>query len=201
MLSAESTIGSGQYKDVEHLLNTFHLAAENANLSVYFSCYHKNGIFIGTDPDEHWTVNEFHEFAKPHFNVGKGWTYQPIKDSRKLHFHGPVADSPNYCVFDELVYSESFKVVMRGTGSLIREGDSPFWFIASYHLSFAIPNSIASIVCTKLQSYERGKQGEAADKAAAALLAELELEEAQCAKEISQLGHQKKGSNKSKKKK
>jgi hypothetical protein len=34
-----------------------------------------DGIFIGTDATERWTVAEFKAYAKPHFDKGRGWTY------------------------------------------------------------------------------------------------------------------------------
>ena len=53
-------------------------------------------------------------------------------------------NKPIFATFDELLDSESFGATSRGTGTLIF--GSNCWFIASYHLSFPIPDDIAKTV-------------------------------------------------------
>ena len=64
-------------KQISRVLNLFHKAASDADAKNYFSLFSHNAIFIGTDPDETWTLKEFKTFAEPYFKQGIGWTYIP----------------------------------------------------------------------------------------------------------------------------
>src|SRR5437868_6029502 len=64
-------------KEITDTLDRFHQAASKADGQVYFDLFAPEGIFIGTDASERWTVEEFKKYASPHFSKGKGWTYVP----------------------------------------------------------------------------------------------------------------------------
>ena len=170
------------HSNVDKLLDSFHLAAENHNLEDYFGCFHRNGTFLGSDATEHWTVDKFLEFSRPYFISGKGWTYRPIPGSRKFHMLEGGNENENtmiICTFDELVKSKSYGITFRGSGALVKDQKKNAWFILSYHLSIPIPNEWAgsSSFCTSLNSFEVVSKEAAAEKAAAELLAEIDREE------------------------
>jgi len=122
--------------DIDQLLDTLHSAAANAKIDAYFDCFSSDGHFIGTDPSENWNMTEFRCYAEPAFQCGKGWSYACVKRNVTL-YDGTIA------CFDEQLSSERFGHA-RGTGSLRLEGDS--WKILQYHLSFPIPNDLATTV-------------------------------------------------------
>ena len=192
MAEFSNCVASATHNDVHDLLDSFHLAAKNANLKAYFGCFHAKGTFLGTDATENWTIDKFFEYSEPHFKSGKGWTYVPIRESRKTIFF-ELGTSSTLCTFDEILNSESFGVQARGSGSLIRENSSSLWFISSYHLSFPIPNDIAKGITLKIQAFDKLNSVKKADEAAAELLAELEFEDKEKDKKIPAKGKKSKG--------
>jgi len=59
------------------VLDDWHKAAAAADEARYFSHFAPNGVFLGTDASERWTVSEFRAYAKPHFDRKKAWSFQP----------------------------------------------------------------------------------------------------------------------------
>ena len=121
---------------IDILLDQLHSSAANANKDTYFYCFSAEGCFLGTDPLENWHVDEFHEYAQPAFESGKGWTYSCVSRSVTIY------DNTIAC-FDETLISQQFGHA-RGTGTLRLE--SAGWKILQYHLSFPIPNELAVTV-------------------------------------------------------
>ena len=101
-----------QKSSVEQVLDGFHKAAANADSESYFRCFHDEGIFIGTDKNERWTVSEFKIFAEPYFSKGKGWNYKPLE--RKVTFSADGATA----WFDEKLFNEKYGNT-RGSGVLV----------------------------------------------------------------------------------
>ncbi|WP_394200601.1 nuclear transport factor 2 family protein [Shewanella waksmanii] len=120
-------------------LDKLHQYAANADWDNYFALYTNNAVFIGTDANEYWTMDEFASYARP----TKGWRYTPV--SRRMVQYG------NTMVFDELLDSQSYGT-SRGTGSLILTENG--WQIAQYHLSFPIPNDIAKNITGMIKAHE-----------------------------------------------
>lgn len=133
---------------IDALLNGFHTAASKADGESYFGYFHEEGVFIGTDKDERWTVQEFKAFCEPYFAKGKGWTYV----SRERH----VMLSPDgkAAWFDEQLHNEKYGNT-RGSGALIKSGDT--WKLTHYVLSFPIPNDVANDVVGIVQTFESAK--------------------------------------------
>ncbi|MEM6559071.1 MAG: nuclear transport factor 2 family protein [Myxococcota bacterium] len=113
------------------VLDDFHKAAAQADEERYFSHFAEDAVFLGTDPDERWSVKAFRAYAHKHFSRGKGWTYAPSERSIVLGLDGRVA------WFHEVVTHETYGRC-RGTGTLIRERG--VWKIAQYSLSLPLPN-------------------------------------------------------------
>lgn len=116
--------------EVNKVLDKWHKDAANANFDAYFSAMTTNGIFIGTDASEHWTVNEFKAYAKPHFDKGKAWSFTPLQR------HLFINETKDIVWFDELLDTQM--ELCRGSGVLKRENNQ--WKIAHYVLSLTIPN-------------------------------------------------------------
>ncbi len=119
---------------VAAVLDRFHAAAARADSETYFSLFAPEGVFLGTDASERWTVAEFRAYALPYFSRGQGWTYVPQARHVVLAPQGDIA------WFDELLESKSYGVC-RGTG-VLRQIDGR-WKICQYHLTLPIPNALA----------------------------------------------------------
>ena len=132
---------------VGRTLDAFHAAAARSDFKAYFGLFTPDGVFIGTDAHERWTVPAFKAYAKPAFAAGKGWTYVPRTR------HVTIARTPCRCVayFDELLDSKSYGT-SRGTGVLIKGPAG--WRIAQYALTFPIPNDLAKDMTDRIKAYE-----------------------------------------------
>lgn len=124
----------------------------SAAFDKYFACFAPNGVFIGTDAGERWSVEQFKAYAKPLFEVKKGWTYVPRPGTR----HVEISPDGNTAWFDELLDNAKYGVT-RGTGVLVRSGtaDTGTWLIAQYHLTIPVPNELADRVSKMIKSNEK----------------------------------------------
>lgn len=129
-------------KDVEKVLDQFHAAAAKADTDGYFGLFAPEGVFLGTDATERWTVEEFKRYAGPHFSKGQGWTY--TAKTRHVDFtpDGGVA------WFDELLDNDKLGTC-RGSGVLRKIGGA--WKISQYNLSIPIPNERAKKVVEQIR--------------------------------------------------
>lgn len=196
-IDVKDLIGKGIYPDPVSCLDAFHEGAATADMSKYFGCFSSvKSRFLGTDASENWTAEEFFRYAYPHFKCGKGWTYVPRRDSRKIDIiyneavesQVSLPSNPSlegnvfgaFATFDELLDNSAFGTC-RGSGSLIFSAQRNTWLIVAYHLSFPVPNDVAKDICSKIIAFEKGAQEneaiKASEKAAAELLAELDLDD------------------------
>ncbi len=121
-------------REIEATLNRFHEAASNADGAAYFALFAPEGVFIGTDAAERWTVDQFKAYAMPYFSKGKGWTYVPKVRHIQFSPQGDVA------WFDEILANKAYGTC-RGSGVLRRVGGT--WLICQYHLTIPVPNGLA----------------------------------------------------------
>ncbi|QBF81947.1 hypothetical protein EXU30_03965 [Shewanella maritima] len=121
---------------INSLLNQLHESAETADWHLYFSLYHDQAVFIGTDATERWDMKLFRQYAEK----TQGWRYE--LQSRKLIKVGDTV------VFDEQLYSESYGV-SRGTGAMVWTPQG--WKVLQYHLSFPIPNDKAKRITSLIK--------------------------------------------------
>ncbi|MFO7938673.1 MAG: nuclear transport factor 2 family protein [Bacteroidales bacterium] len=113
------------------LLNKWHYDAAHANTAAYFDRIADDGVFLGTDPSEHWMKDSFYVWAAPYFEASRTWTFKPIE----RHWYG--GQHAQVVWFDELL--ETQMGVCRGTGVLQRVNGH--WEINHYALSLTLPNS------------------------------------------------------------
>jgi hypothetical protein len=132
---------------IDSTLNELHDAAAKSDGRRYFKLFTDDGVFIGTDASERWTVKQFRAYAEPFFSKGQGWVYKPR--SRQV----VIADVPCKCIawFDELLDSKNYGT-SRGTGVLVKKNGS--WKIAQYALTFPIPNDLAKNMTAEIRSFE-----------------------------------------------
>lgn len=112
-------------------LDEWHAAAAAADETLYFSFFTEDAVFLGTDPKERWTRDEFRRWAHPFFARGKAWDMKSTARWISMSRDGSTA------WFDENVMSKSLGPV-RGSGVLVQ--DRGAWKVAQYNLSVPIPN-------------------------------------------------------------
>ncbi len=120
-----------EQEQINDMLDSFNLAAANADYDLYFSYYADDAVFMGTDATEYWCKDSFMVWAKPIFDRGSAWDFKSLE--RNIYFDpdGKIA------WFDELLDTQM--KICRGSGVLSKQGD--VWKIQQYVLSMTIPNS------------------------------------------------------------
>lgn len=117
-------------EELDAIINNWHLAATNANFEEYFACTDSSFIFLGTDPNERWTKNQFMEFSKPYFKAGKAWDF---KSSDRIWM---FSSDGNTAWFDEKL--DTWMEDCRGAGVMIKV--KGVWKLAYYNLTVLIEN-------------------------------------------------------------
>ncbi|WP_434037126.1 nuclear transport factor 2 family protein [Formosa sp. 4Alg 33] len=110
-------------------LDAWHKAAADANFNSYFNLMTTDAVFVGTDASEHWELEAFKAYSKPHFDKGSAWTFTALER------HIFLGDA-HIAWFDELLNTQMG--VCRGSGVMKFDGQS--WKVAHYVLSATIPN-------------------------------------------------------------
>jgi ketosteroid isomerase-like protein len=125
---------------ISAMLDSFNVAAGQANYQAYFNFYTNDAIFIGTDATERWNKQQFMVWAKPYFDRGKAWNFKALERHIYLDATG------NLGWFDELLQTQM--KICRGSGVVVKKGNS--WKVQQYVLSMTIPNDkVDSIVRIK----------------------------------------------------
>lgn len=99
--------------------------------STYFDYFSDGSFYLGTDPKEIWTVQQFKDFAMPYFRRGSAWNFK--NKNRNVH----LGDYGHYAWFDEIL--DTWMGLCRGTG--VMEKQSEGWKIKQYSLTILVPNS------------------------------------------------------------
>jgi hypothetical protein len=115
------------------VLDDWHQAASVADEARYFGHFAPNGIFMGTDATERWTVTEFQKWAKPQFQRKSAWSFKPRDRHINFSSDGKTA------WFDEMLDTPNLGLC-RGSGVLVSLGGK--WKISQYNLSVPIPNAL-----------------------------------------------------------
>lgn len=141
--AVDASRAAGAVEAVEATLDRFHRAASAADGEAYFDLFHPDGVFLGTDATERWTVAEFREYARPHFERGRGWTYTPLERHVTIGAGGATA------WFDERLHNEGLGET-RGSGVLVLVGGH--WKVAQYNLTIPVPNDLADEVVERIRA-------------------------------------------------
>jgi ketosteroid isomerase-like protein len=150
LLAAPAVAASPDEAAVGQVLDRFHAAAAHSDFNGYFDLFAPDGVFIGTDAQERWSVGAFKAYAQAPFAAGKGWVYTPRER------HVTIAPVACRCVayFDEILDSKSYGT-SRGTGVLVKGPNG--WKLAQYALTFPIPNDLAQDMTERVKAYEAKK--------------------------------------------
>ena len=127
---------SNAEKIINETIDTWHKAASDANFKTYFELMTEDAVFIGTDANEYWNKQEFQNYAKPHFDKGKAWSFTALE--RHVYFDA----TGKTAWFDELLNTQM--KICRGSGVLVKVGKQ--WKIKHYVLSMTIPNDSSKAV-------------------------------------------------------
>ncbi|HEY3838769.1 MAG TPA: nuclear transport factor 2 family protein [Bryobacteraceae bacterium] len=141
LLLAFQAFAQSPTQQIAAVLDDWHHAASIADEPRYFSHFALNGVFMGTDATERWTVSQFRAWAKPHFDRKKAWNFHP--HDRHIDF-SPTHDT---AWFDELLDTPNLGPC-RGSGVLLHIGNT--WKIAQYNLSIPIPNAKADAIVKEI---------------------------------------------------
>ncbi len=117
-------------EDIHSFMNQWHKNVAKFQFEEYFNKMSPDGVFIGTDAIENWTIPEFKKFAKPFFDKKKTWDFKPLE--RNIY----ISDNNNFAWFDELL--NTWMGICRGSGVLKKKNNE--WKIVHYVLSVSIPN-------------------------------------------------------------
>lgn len=127
---------------VSDTLDALHTAAAEADFDRYFHLYTDDAVFYGTDASERWTKPEFQDYAGPHFEAGRGWTYHMTERNIYLAEDGRVA------WFDERLENDSLGET-RGSGVLVLTERG--WQVAQYNLTIPVPNELAGNLVRRIR--------------------------------------------------
>lgn len=127
----DATVLANDRKQINTMLDSFNLAAANADYNGYFNYFTKDAVFIGTDATEYWNKEAYMIWAKPFFEKRTTWNFKSL--DRHIYF----APAGNIAWFDELLNTQM--KICRGSGVLIKQEND--WKIQQYVLSMTIPNS------------------------------------------------------------
>jgi len=119
-------------KAIAGMLDSFNLAAAQANFDAYFGYYTPDAVFLGTDATEYWSLDSFKTFAKPYFDRGRAWNFTTVQ--RQVY----LGKYPDIAWFDELLSTQM--KICRGSGVVVKQGNT--WKVQQYVLSMTVPNSL-----------------------------------------------------------
>lgn len=123
-------------KQIAGLLDSFNVAAANAEFDRYFNFYTDDAVFIGTDASENWNKKAFMAWAKPFFDKKRTWNFTSLQ--RHIYF----GKQPGIAWFDELLNTQM--KICRGSGVVVKENNE--WKVQQYVLSTTVPNSVLDTV-------------------------------------------------------
>ncbi len=133
---------AAEKKQINAMLDSFNMAAANADYKTYFDFYTEDAIFTGTDATERWDKKAFMIWAKPFFDRGKAWAFTTLE--RNIYFD----NTGTLAWFDELLNTQM--KICRGSGVVVKEGD--VWKVKQYILSTTVPNDkLDSVIVMKAQ--------------------------------------------------
>ena len=117
-------------KELNLLVDAWHLAATKADFNAYFEKTDDSFIFLGTAPNERWDKKQFMAFSLPYFEKGKAWDFKA--SNRKWNF----SEDQKMAWFDEEL--ATWMKGCRGAGILKFDGNE--WKIVYYNLTVLIEN-------------------------------------------------------------
>lgn len=130
-------------KQIAAMLDSFNVAAANAEYDKYFNFYADGATFNGTDATENWDKKAFMAWAKPFFDKKTTWNFTALE--RNIYF----GNAPDLAWFDELLSTQM--KICRGSGVVVKQNGQ--WKVQQYVLSTTVPNTVLDSVI-KLKTVE-----------------------------------------------
>lgn len=121
---------SSSKKEVNEILNTWHQDVIEFKLDSYFDVMDDSFIFLGTDPKERWSKEEFYGFCKPYFEKKSTWNFKPLW--RNIYF----SEDGKTAWFEEQL--TTWMEECRGSGVLVYKNNE--WKLVHYNLTVLIEN-------------------------------------------------------------
>jgi hypothetical protein len=131
-------------QQIAAVLDDWHQAASVSDEARYFGHFAPNGVFMGTDATERWTVTEFREWAKSRFQKKATWSFTP----RNRHIE--LSADRKTAWFDEMLDTLNLGVC-RGSGVVVLLAGK--WKIAQYNLSVPIPNALVDGIVKQIGAH------------------------------------------------
>lgn len=124
-------------QQIASMLDSFNVAAANADYDKYFDFFTPDAVFMGTDATEHWDKQAFMLWAKPQFDKKEAWNFRAVDRHIFLGKGGEIG------WFDELL-DAPFAKMCRGSGVVVKQGNE--WKVQQYVLSMTVPNSLGNAI-------------------------------------------------------
>jgi hypothetical protein len=131
-------------QQIAAVIDDWHQAASVADEARYFGHFAPNGVFMGTDATERWTVAEFRDWAKSRFKQKSAWSFT----ARNRHIDFSADRKTAW--FDEMLNTPNLGVC-RGSGVVVLLGGK--WKIAQYNLSVPIPNAMVDGIVKEIGAH------------------------------------------------
>jgi len=125
-------------------IDTWHLNASEAKFDEYFNAISENGIYIGTDPQEYWTKQEYREWVSKTLKPNNGFHFEII--DRNIFFN----DEEDIAWFNEKLKTDMGVCHATGIATNTRSG----WKINYYQLSVTVPNDLLKPFLELKKSYK-----------------------------------------------
>lgn len=122
--------------EIAKMLDSFNVAAAEADYNRYMDFFTDDAVFLGTDATEYWNKKAFMIWAKPHFDAKRTWNFNAI--DRHIYFD----QTPDLAWFDELLSTQM--KICRGSGVVVKQNGR--WQVKQYVLSMTIPNDLVDPV-------------------------------------------------------
>ena len=134
---------SGFRARVDAFVDEWHADAAHARLA-YFDKIAGDGVYIGTDRTERWTLDGFKAWAAPFFARQSAWSF--------VRLHRNIGFTPDRSViwFDEQLDSEMG--VLQASG--VMRSTAGGFEIVHYQLSIAVPNDVQPQVTAAIKALE-----------------------------------------------
>ena len=99
--------------EINGLMDKWHNDVIAFELDSYFNVMDESFIFLGTDPKERWSKDEFYGFCKPYFEKKTSWNFTPLWSNVYFSEDGKIA------WFEEQL--TTWMEECRGSGVLIKK--------------------------------------------------------------------------------
>jgi len=116
--------------EINRLMDKWHNDVIAFELDSYFKVMGESFIFLGTDPKERWSKDEFYGFCKPYFEKESTWSFTPLW--RNVYF----SEDGKTAWFEEQL--TTWMEECRGSGVLVKKDNE--WKLVHYNLTVLIEN-------------------------------------------------------------